>query len=60
MDKVKKLLHKIYGEKTGNLALERLVAIIEKYPGAAKANKEFFSHEDIVLITYGDTLNRAG
>ena len=60
MRSVKKLLHKIYGEKTGNLALERLAPIIEKYPAAGKAKNEFFSQEDVVLITYGDTLNRAG
>jgi sucrose phosphorylase len=34
--------------------------MIEKYPAAAKAKKEFFSQEDVVLITYGDTLNKAG
>jgi glycosidase len=60
MHSVKKLLHKIYGEKTGNLALERLAPMIEKYPAVAKAKKEFFSQEDVVLITYGDTLNKAG
>jgi sucrose phosphorylase len=60
MDNVKALLHKIYGEETGNLALKRLVPILEKYPVAAKAKKEFFSQQDVVLITYGDTLNRAG
>jgi sucrose phosphorylase len=60
MEAVKHLLIKIYGEETGNLALERLAPMIEKYPAAAKAKKEFFSQEDVVLITYGDTLNKAG
>jgi sucrose phosphorylase len=60
MDSVKNLLNKIYGEEAGRRALERLAPMIEKYPAAAKAKKEFFSQEDIVLITYGDTLNKAG
>jgi sucrose phosphorylase len=60
MNSVKNLLHKIYGAETGNLALERLAPMMEKYPAAAKAKKEFFSQEDVVLITYGDTLNKAG
>jgi sucrose phosphorylase len=60
MEAVKHLLIKIYGEETGKLALERLAPVIEKYPAAAKEKKEFFSQEDVVLITYGDTLNKAG
>ena len=61
MDSVKHLLNKIYGAETGSLALDRLAPMIEKFPSAAqKAKKEFFSQEDIVLITYGDTLNKAG
>jgi len=60
MDSVKHLLNKIYGQETGRLALERLAPMIEKFPAAAKAKKEFFSQEDVVLITYGDTLNKAG
>jgi len=61
MDSVKHLLNKIYGAETGSLALDRLAPMIEKFPSAAqKAKKEFFSQKDIVLITYGDTLNKAG
>jgi sucrose phosphorylase len=60
MEAVKHLLNKIYGEETGSLALERLAPMIEKYPASAKAKKEFFSQEDVVLITYGDTLNKTG
>lgn len=60
MDSVKHLLNQIYGEKTGKLALERLASIIEKFPPTPKAKKEFFSQEDIVLITYGDSLKKEG
>jgi glycosidase len=60
MDSVKHLLNQIYGEETGKLALERLAPIIEKFPATPKAKKEFFSQEDIVLITYGDSLKKEG
>jgi len=61
MDSVKHLLSKIYGAETGSLALNRLAPMLEKFPSPAqKEKKEFFSQEDIVLIAYGDTLNKAG
>ncbi|MBW2439586.1 MAG: sugar phosphorylase [Deltaproteobacteria bacterium] len=60
METVKQLLNKIYGEQTGKQALERLAPVIEKFAAIPKAKKEFFSQEDIVLITYGDTLNQPG
>ena len=60
METVKHLLNRIYGEETGRLALERLIPVIEKFPATPGKKKEFFSQEDVVLITYGDTLNRSG
>ena len=60
MEAVKQLLNRIYGEETGKLALERLVPIIDKFPTAPGIKNEFFSEKDIVLITYGDTLNKDG
>ena len=60
MDKVKDLLKKIYGEETGSLALERIAPTIEKY-GVKKSKKEsYFSQEDVVLITYADSLKKDG
>ena len=58
MQSVKHLLYKIYGEETGRLALERLAPVIEKFPVAPRTKKEFFSQEDIVLITYGDYIEQ--
>ena len=60
MDLVKQLLDKIYGEKKGRLAFERLVPVIEKFAAIPRAKQEFFTQEDVVLITYGDTLNKPG
>ena len=56
----KKLLHRIYGEKAGKRALEKLLPLIEKFPKKKSETDAFFSQEDVVLITYGDSLQKAG
>ena len=60
MQKVKELLTKIYGPQTGQAAFERIQPLIEKFRVQKRQKPEFFSQEDIVLISYGDSLNRAG
>jgi sucrose phosphorylase len=60
MDKVKKLLIKIYGEETGTLAFERIVPVIKKYTVKKGKKESYFSQEDVVLITYGDSLKKDG
>ena len=60
MQKVKQLLTEIYGEETGQAAFERLQPIIEKFPIQKRKKQEFFSQEDVVLITYGDSLKKEG
>ena len=60
MDRIKMLLKKIYGEQTGTVALTRIVPIIEKYAVRAKRKDAYFSQEDVVLITYGDSLQKDG
>jgi sucrose phosphorylase len=60
MDKVKNLLKKIYGEETGRQGVERLTSIIEKYASQKRKNETYFSQEDVVLITYGDSLKKDG
>ena len=60
MEKVKNLLNKIYGEQTGSLALEQITPIIEKYAVQDRRKDSYFSQEDVVLITYGDSLKKEG
>ena len=60
MDKVQDLLKKIYGEDTGAAAFERLVPVIEKYTAKKSTKASYFSQEDVVLITYGDSLKTDG
>jgi sucrose phosphorylase len=60
MHKVKDLLKKIYGEETGTIALEQIATIIEKYTVKKSKKESYFSQEDVVLITYGDSLKKDG
>jgi glycosidase len=59
-DKVKDLLKKIYGEETGTLAFESIAPVIEKYTVKKSKKQSYFSQEDVVLITYGDSLKKDG
>jgi sucrose phosphorylase len=58
MDKVKNLLIQIYGEETAMQALERIAPLIKKYTLKKRKNESYFSQEDVVLITYGDSLKK--
>jgi glucosylglycerate phosphorylase len=58
--RVEELLTEIYGPQTGRSAFNRIQPIIENFPVQKRIKPEFFSQEDIVLITYGDSLKRAG
>ena len=60
MQNVKQLLSEIYGAETGQAAFERLEPVIKKFPIQKRKRETFFSQEDVVLITYGDTLQRQG
>ena len=60
MEKVQHLLKKIFGEETGALALKRIVPIIEKYAVQKNKKETYFSQEDVILITYGDSLKKDG
>jgi sucrose phosphorylase len=60
IDKVKDLLTKIYGKETGMLALDRITPVIEKYSVKKSKKESYFSQEDVVLITYGDSLKKDG
>ena len=58
MNQVKNLLIKIYGEETGIRALKRIAPLIEKYAPKKRKKEFYFSQEDVVLITYGDSLKK--
>ncbi len=58
--KVKFLLGKIYGEKDAANAMKLMGPIIEKYAVKKSKKQAYFSQEDVVLITYGDSLKKEG
>jgi glucosylglycerate phosphorylase len=60
MQSIRLLLNRIYGESTAKLALNRIRRIIDKYAVRQRRKEAFFSQEDVVLITYGDSLKKAG
>ena len=60
LPRVEQLLTEIYGPPTGRAAFERIQTLIEKFPVQKRQKPEFFSQQDVVLITYGDSLKKAG
>jgi glycosidase len=60
IDMIQHILNDIYGTKTGNLAFDKILSLIEKYPDRNGRKRVYFSQEDVFLITYGDTLNKKG
>jgi len=53
---IQECLKTIYGRDKGKLAFERILPILEAFPAKKKEKNEYFSEQDIILITYGDTL----
>ena len=60
LEQVRQRLNKIYGEVTGRLAFERISPLIEKFPAQKRKKQGYFSQEDVILITYGDSLQKPG
>ena len=50
----------IYGATRGNDAWQRLSPLIEAFPKQASRRNGFFSENDVVLITYGDSIRQEG
>ncbi|MEA3428609.1 MAG: sugar phosphorylase [Thermodesulfobacteriota bacterium] len=53
---IKNILTQIYGEEKGAMAFNKILPLIEKFPAGEKEARDYFSQEDVVLITYGDSL----
>jgi glycosidase len=54
------ILTDIYGERSGKAAFDKIPPIIKKSSDLTGRERIDFSQEDVVLITYGDTLNKTG
>lgn len=57
---IESLLRRIYGNDTGRVALARVMPLIESFRTNSDQRPFGFARGDMVLITYGDTLHRAG
>ncbi len=57
---IQHILKDIYAAKAGNLAFEKIAALIERFPVKKESKKDYFSEKDVFLITYGDTLIKEG
>lgn len=57
---IKRLLQSIYGEVKGSGVFPRILELIRRYKVADAEKRELFSQQDVVLITYGDSLKRPG
>jgi glucosylglycerate phosphorylase len=57
---IKTTLAKIYGSPKSEEAWRKLATVIGKYPRRPAEKKGCFSSRDVMLITYGDSLQRQG
>lgn len=61
IDAIRSILKRMYGEEHANIAFKKVLKLIENFPFKQKTKaKNYFSHEDVVLITYGNSLNKEG
>ncbi|MDM8516424.1 sugar phosphorylase [Desulfobacterales bacterium HSG16] len=60
MNRIYPILEKIYGKKKGKKAFSRISPLIENFDSKKRKkrkNSNLFSQEDVILITYGDSLS---
>jgi sucrose phosphorylase len=57
---IKQLLNRLYGEDTGRLAFERIRPLIERLSARKRKKQGYFSQDDVILITYGDSIQTEG
>ena len=60
IETIKQLLNNLYGADTGWLAFERISPLIERFPAQVRKKQGYFSQEDVILITYGDLIQKMG
>ena len=53
---ISSLLVEIYGKQQGRIALDRVLELIASYHKNQHPSTMLFSQEDVILITYGNTL----
>jgi len=57
---IETILKRIYGDKEGRTAFEKILTQIRRTTLRKSKEKDFFDQSDAILITYGDSLQRKG
>ena len=57
---IKQLLNRLYGDATGRRAFERISPLIERFSARERKKQGYFSQDDVILITYGDSIQKEG
>lgn len=57
---IREILTRIYPPEAASRALEKIIPLLEKFPKTSPRSTGYFSQEDVVLITYGDSLRAPG
>ena len=60
LGQVKQLLYCIYGEDAGRRAFEKISPLIANAAASKRKKRDYFSQDDVILITYGDSIQKAG
>jgi glycosidase len=60
LERIRTRLHLLYGEKTGDVTLDKLNTLLHRYESRIQKRHFSFSERDVVLITYGDAFQRSG
>ncbi len=55
---INKRIHKLYPPETAERAVSSIIDLIFKYKSRIKSKEYHLSQKDIILITYGDQVNK--
>lgn len=58
--RIKSLLVELYGSEKGDTAYEKIGRLINDFPKKSEKYQDYFFHEDVVLISYGDSIRSHG
>lgn len=56
---IREILNRIYGREEGRRAGDQIKSLLEKFSHRTSRRESFFSQDDTILITYGDSLNQS-
>ncbi len=56
---IREILEGIYGRESGQAAYDRIQPLLKHFPVQPATRESFFSQNDAILITYGDSLHQS-